>query len=139
MFQVSTFMPHFVTIVHPPECCVTMDMLFETELLFAWGPLADPHNLHEFLGRYVPFAPAYVEGFTRSVTSNYGEWHPVLREERDGIVQGVVLIGLSEPEIENLDQYERVPMHMQREKIPCMIGNLQRIVQIYLTRGSYLG
>ena len=138
MFQVSYFLPHKVSIFHPPELNVSMDILFDNELLFAWGMLADPHYVKSQIGRYVPFAWAVVEDYVSTVNGGMNGWEFSLIPEKGGHLQGAVLIGLTESEYEKLDSIEQVPIHRRRDKIRCRIGNIERIVYMYLKQGALL-
>jgi Gamma-glutamyl cyclotransferase, AIG2-like len=138
MFQVSYFPPHGVTVVHPPEAAITPDSLFESDLVFVWGDLSDPHQVRERLGRHVPFAPATVSGYELRIGPNNGGWTSEVVPDEEKSVQGVVLVGLTEQEIEILDRQMQVPIRMLKHKIMCKIGNLERIVHIHLHQGALL-
>lgn len=138
MFQITFLPSHGVNVVHPPEHRVTPDMLFEQELLFVWDNLLDPHVVKEQLGRYVPFAPAMIDGHSRSISNGWKELDYKLAGAPDQCVQGAVLIGISEEDFEKLDNHQRVPMHRTRDKVTCTIGGLRRTVHIYIQQGALL-
>jgi len=139
MFQATTFYPHCVTIFHPPEIAVSMDMLFESELLFAWGQLIDPHTIKDQLGRYVPFAPAAIHGYSRRTLNEFNHWRFDLDTDKNRQVQGSLYIGITEEEFAYLDEIEKVPIHMLREKILCTVGNIERMGWVYLRQGALIG
>lgn len=138
MFQVRYFSANLVTIIHPPDREVAVDDLFETDLLFAWGDLADPHVVKEQLGRYVPFTWGFVRGYEWSTVNRLDRMETSLLAQPEGIVQGVILIGLTEQEYAVLDRFEQVPIHRHRDKITCLIGTIERIVNVYLEQGALL-
>ena len=52
---------------------------------------------------------------------------------------GVVLLGLTEEDLDALDDFERAPIHLLRQSGRVRIGNLERVAAFYSPTGSYLG
>ncbi len=138
MFQTSFFPSQGINIYHPPEVSVTPDLLFETELLFVWNELMDPHLVKKQLGRYVPFVHGVVHDHQREIGAKWEELEYSLREQKGHIVSGIILIGLLANEFEILDKYVRTPIHHRRDKVKCHIGSLERTAHLYIQRGALL-
>ena len=136
MFQVSFYPQYCIGIIHPPDIPVSTDLLFESDLCFVWGFLADPHFIQNLLGHFVPYAPASVNGLKRRIMQDHDQWEFRIARQDGGIVQGVVLIDLSVEDYIKLDEFEQVPIHMDRKKVQCMIGDLERVANIYLPQGE---
>ena len=138
MFQV-TFLPvHGISVVHPAETVISGDLLFETDLLFAWGELNDPKVVKKWLGRSVPFCWGVINDYALEINTRKDPPDLSLRAQSGRSVQGAVLIGLTESEFEILDWIQQVPIHRHRGKVTCRIGNLERVVHIYLQQGALL-
>jgi len=132
MFQISFFPSNGLLIIHPPEFPVRSDDVFEHDLLFVWGDLMNPHFVREITGRFIAFAPSVLTGFARKA-EKIGEGYSFsLIPREDSFVQGVILIGLTEDDLNALDRFERCPAHMVRKKVEVKVGDLPRIAQIYL-------
>lgn len=138
MFQVTFFAQHGLNLVHPPEMQVSIDMLFEKELLFVWDGLQDPHVVKEVLGRAVPFAFASIENHSRQINHEWKEKKFSLISSEDHTLSGLVLVGMSEEDFVILDQHHQTPIHRRRSKIKCSIGDLERVVHIYYQQGALL-
>lgn len=113
-------------------------MLFEMEMLFIWDGLLDPHNVKKLLGRNVPFAAAMMEDHKTEITNNWEKWKFSIKQQHGDFVSGIVLIGLTENEFEILDNFYQTPIHHRKDKIKCKIGNLERILNVYLQQGALL-
>ena len=138
MFQVRHLAASSVTIIHAPEKPVAGEDLFADRLVFVWDRLIDPAETEKLLGRPVPFAPAALPGFERNSRRDGDEWEYELAEEEGAIVLGAVLLGITEEELEIIDDYESVPIHRTRHKAKVRIGDLERVADLHLRRGSYL-
>ena len=138
MFQTSFFPQHRLSIIHPPEMTVSVDLLFETELLFAWGDMMDPYYVKKILERFVPYAPAVITGYSCKAAPEWRDNRFSLQPEQGGVVLGFSLIGITNEDFEILDRIEQVPVHHQREKVLCRMGSLERIVYIYIRQGALL-
>lgn len=117
---------------------VSIDMLFEGEILFVWDGLQNPHLAKEILGRNVPFAFASIKNHNRQTNAEWKERKFSLIPAKGHSLQGVVLIGVSKEDFETLDQYQQTPIHRRRGKIECRIGDLERVVHIYYQQGALL-
>jgi len=138
MFRVRFFPAHCLTIFHPPEMIVENSDLFAAQLVFVWDRLVDPQVVEQLLGRPVPFAPALLPDHARTATRDGDDWNFEVREEVGEVVAGVALIGLTDEELDKLDDSEQVPIHRVRHKAKVRIGDLERVVDVYLRHGSYL-
>lgn len=138
MFQCRTFLPHCVTLFHPPDQQVSMDMLFESELFFAWGELADPHALKKVIGKFFPFAYAVLEGYKRLVEPELDRWRFSISPEKGRIVTGILVAGLNDELFARLDQYNQAPIRTQRMKVTCKIGELDRVAHTFFSQGALL-
>ncbi len=138
MFRARFLPAQCVTIFYPPELPADSRSLFAEHVVFVWDQLMDPELTLKVLGRYVPFAPAYVPHLARHAVRGREREYRVA-EEKDAVLAGVVLIGLTDDELALLDDHYRAPMHMNRRKHRVRIGDLERVVFVYLKEGSYLG
>jgi hypothetical protein len=134
-----TFFPsNRLNIFHPPEQKVSTDMLFEKELLFVWDSLLDPQQVKQALGRRLPFTPGMIEGYECSGKNLRSEWTYSLAPNPDAITTGVVLIGLDQKDFVVLDQFQQAPIFRVRTKVRCRIGNIERIVSVYVLQGALI-
>jgi len=138
MFRARFFPAHCVTIFYPPELPADPSSLFVEHVVFIWDELMDPEASRAVLGRYAPFAAAYAPHLARAGGRGGPEREYRLVEDREAIAPGVVLIGLSDDELARLDDHYHAPMHMTRHKLKVRIGDLERVVDVYLSQGSYL-
>jgi len=135
----SRFFPaHSIHLFHTFDQTVGLNDLFTGQLIFVWDALMDPEAVAQLLGRNVPFGPACLRGYGRTAVRKGGEWQFALKEDEDGITPGVVLIGLSEADLEKIDQFEQAPLLTARHKLKIRIGDLERVAGVYLRSGSYL-
>ena len=139
MFRTRFFDSHCIAIHYPPETSISLSDLFEGRVVFVWDELMDPETVRDLLGRYVAMAPAFVTGRARRAEREGAKKRFRLVEEEGAITQGLVLIGLSEEELTRLDDHQRAPIHLARQKEKVRIGDLERVVEIYLSSGAYLG
>jgi gamma-glutamylcyclotransferase (GGCT)/AIG2-like uncharacterized protein YtfP len=76
--------------------------------LFVYGSLVDPRRLDEVLG--YKFAGerlrARLPGYQRVVSDNFG--YPFIVERADHVVQGVLIMDLSQHDLDVLDLYEEL-------------------------------
>lgn len=138
MFKVQYHAANALMIVHPPELSISPGDLFEDHVLFVWDQLMDPQVVHDLLGRYAPFVPAFATGLLRTVKRKDDGWDYDLIEEDNAVLQGSVLVGLSAEELTKLDDFEQVPIHRARHKVKVHLGDMERVVDIHLRAGSYL-
>jgi hypothetical protein len=138
MFRARFFPAQCVTIFYPPELPADAASLFNEHVVFVWDRLMDPEFAREVLGRYAPFAAAYAPQLARITERGGAEREYRLVEDREAVTPGAVLIGLTDDELARLDDHYRAPMHMTRHKLKVRIGDLERVVDVYLSQGSYL-
>jgi hypothetical protein len=131
MFQASFFPSSGFLIIHPPDHPVKSDDVFEHELLFVWGELMNPHFVREIIGRFIPFAIAVLEDFTRKTEKIGDHYSFSLIPQTGSLMQGVILIGLTDEDFDALDRFERCPVHMIRKKVEIKVGDMPRIAQMY--------
>jgi gamma-glutamylcyclotransferase (GGCT)/AIG2-like uncharacterized protein YtfP len=74
------------------------------DALFVYGTLRDPEVCTRLLGRMPQSAPARLQGFIRQAVR--GEPYPAIVPEGTRSVEGLLLFGLSAPELAALDAYE---------------------------------
>lgn len=137
MFSVRFFPSNCVTIFYPPERPVDAGELFAEHLVFVWDGLLDPAAVRALLGRPVPFAPAVLPGFARNGRRKREEWDFDLTAQDEAHTAGVVLIGVTDAELELLDDFEQAPIHRLRQKGTVRIGDLERVAEVYLVSGAY--
>lgn len=105
------------------------DEPFEDEnLTFVWGFLMDPRFIRKLLGHKVSFAPAVLKGWKRSPDGDSFR----LKKQKDSVVSGVVLIGLSKKDVEKLDAFEQIPEVMLKRRTKVLIGDRKVGTFIYL-------
>ncbi|WP_230742758.1 gamma-glutamylcyclotransferase family protein [Methanooceanicella nereidis] len=74
--------------------------------LFSYGTLMEEACVKEVIGRVPEMKPALVEGFHRFFDTDIGYYSA--RMETGVSIEGVLLMGLSDNEINSLDEYEGV-------------------------------
>jgi len=119
-------------IVAPEGVLPAAGELASGEILFVWGFLMDPRFLQGVIGRAAPLAPAVVRGYRRETFFRDGRRGYRLVPGREGVVCGVVLLGLTRGEMEALDRFEQVPREMVRRTVEVRVGDLAREAWIYL-------
>ncbi len=119
-------------ILAPPDRVPQAEDLERAELTFVWGFLMDPRFISGITGRPIPLAPAVLRGYRRETFVRDGERGFRLVPEEDGIVMGVVLIGVTGDEAAALDCFEEVPRVMVKKKVQVTIGDLVREAGIYM-------
>jgi len=120
-------------IVAPPGRVPEPGDLERADLTFVWGFLMDPHFVQGVTGRPIPFAPAVLRGYRRERVVRDAVPGFRLVADPEGIVTGVVLIGVSESEASALDRFEQVPRAMVRKRVEVTVGDLLRRAHIYMT------
>jgi len=123
-------------VLAPPDRVPPAEELERGELTFVWGFLMDPRFLRGITGRAVPLAPAVLRGYRRETFVKDGARGFRLLPDRDGIVTGVVLIGVRHDEAAALDRFEQVPRVMVRKKVRVTVGDLEREAWVYLAAES---
>jgi hypothetical protein len=139
MFSARFFPAQGVTIFGPPAAAVQLDDLFIHRLLFVWDELVEPDRVREQIGRYAPFAPAALPNYARRAHRAGGQWVYTLAEQEGATTLGFVLLGLTDQELETLDNYEGAPIHKIRYGLTVRVGDIERVAGVHLAAGSYLG
>lgn len=80
--------------------------------LFVYGELRKKISLLELIGRVPPSEPAALRGYRSELDERVG--HPVAIPDPDGVVDGLLLKGLTRVELRSLDEYEDLSAGLQR-------------------------
>jgi len=139
MFVARFFPTYSVTIFHLPDEQISFDDLLEPRLVFVWDDLMEAARVFELLGRYVPFAAAVLPGYAREVFREGEDREYRLMEAEGALTTGCVLLGVTDVEIEAIDQHEQVPIHRVRHTVRVRVGDLERVATVHSGAGSYLG
>lgn len=90
--------------------------------LFVYGSLRDPARVRQLLGRSLPATPARLSGFQRQLPPGFA--HPFLVPAspavcggEEAVVEGEVLTGLHEHEMQRLDAYEGVAEGLYERRV----------------------
>jgi hypothetical protein len=139
MFSARFFPAYGVTIFCAPGCPAQADDLLDHRLLFVWDELGEPERVRELLGRYAPFAPAALPNYARRSQHAGENWTYALAEREGATTLGFVLLGLTDAELAQIDDYEGAPIHKVRYALSVRVGDIERVAGVYLAAGSYLG
>lgn len=77
--------------------------------LFVYGTLQDEDLVHRLLGRHLPWRPAVLEGYCRTLDPRIG--YPVVHPLAGSTVDGRLLEGVDERDLAALDAYEGARYH----------------------------
>src|SRR5579864_4720973 len=75
-----------------------------TSRLFAYGTLRDEHLVERLLGRRLPWQPAVLEGYCRTLDASIG--YPIVHPLAGASVDGRLLDGVDQTALAALDAYE---------------------------------
>ena len=98
----------------------------QKEPIFSYGTLRDPEVQKSVIGRLVEGETDVLVGFKKSKITLQGKFYPIIVEEKDGIIEGVVLLVTSE-ELERIDEYETSAY--RREKVTLRSGKKAWVYQ----------
>jgi hypothetical protein len=132
MFRVTWFEEYLLSVVHPESRRVTRNILNDAKATFVWGKLMNPHFIRKLLGHALPFCPAEIQGYARVPSGNFY----ALKRKKGEVTQGVVLLGLSTKDRNELDEYEQIPHVMERRRITACMGTLKRRTFFYIKKGT---
>ncbi len=117
-------------IVVGPEDEVPKDL--PPERVFAYGTLTDPETVASVIGR-VPYMvyPAVLKGYELAL-EDVGNRYNTIREKEGSRVSGVLLVGLSDEEIREIDRYEGYPAlyERRRERVETPLGECEAYVYV---------
>ncbi|MFA6448272.1 MAG: gamma-glutamylcyclotransferase family protein [bacterium] len=132
MFKVAWFEDCLLDVVCPEGRRVTRKTLDDPRATFVWGKLMDPAFIAKLVGRPAPFCAAEIRGYERVKTPEFY----ALRKKAGATTQGVVLLGLTDNEIDALNAFEQIPDVMERRRIEASMGVMKRQVYFYIKRGT---
>jgi hypothetical protein len=132
MFEVKWFEECLLDVVHPAGRKAARAILDDPNATFVWGKLMSPHFIEKLLGAPAAFCPAEIRGYERVKTKEFY----ALRRKAGATVQGVVLLGLSDADVEKLNRFERIPRVMERRRIEAAMGTMKREVCFYIKHGA---
>ncbi|MFH1539200.1 MAG: gamma-glutamylcyclotransferase family protein [bacterium] len=115
-------------IIRPLGAPLPEEPFTDENLTFVWGFLMAPRFIRKLLGHKAAFAPAVLKGWKRSADGDSFQ----LKKQKDGVVSGVVLIGLSKKDVEKLDAFEQIPDVMIKRRTNVLIGDRKVGTFIYL-------
>jgi gamma-glutamylcyclotransferase (GGCT)/AIG2-like uncharacterized protein YtfP len=101
--------------------------------LFTYGTLQNAEILAQVVGRSWPSSPALLDGYARYRVN--GKPYPAIVEEPGAQVQGSLYSGVSQIELERLDEYEGELY--QRCALRVWVGPQAIDAFTYLLRGEY--
>lgn len=103
--------------------------------LFVYGTLLDDAKVLEILGRLPRFRPAVLRGYRRGAHAG-GAWL-VAEPDPTARIEGKVLEGLSEGELDRIDAYEGVPERLYaREPVSVDVEGEGVEAFVYVKVGS---
>ena len=132
MFEITLVKEIFAIVAHPPGGFV--DPRECERRVFVCGSLMEPKFLANLLGHEAAMAPALARGHIRGWGETDGKKFHFLRADPGGTVHGVVLLGLSDADMEKLEQFERVPEVRRRADIEAAIGDVALPAVTYLAK-----
>jgi hypothetical protein len=132
MYQVTLVKEIFVVVVHGEGGFV--DPRESESRVFVCGSLMDPAFVAGMVGHEVAIAPAVAKGFIRSWGEADGKKFHFLRRGPEGMVPGVILLGLSEADILNIEEFEQAPRIRCREDITVVVGDITLPAHTYLKK-----
>ena len=103
MFAVEFDTDSLSLLIAPQDEPAALDRLLEGDSAFVWGLLINPRLIRELTGHWLPFAPARIEGYRRSVLRDGDRLDLRLEPESGSCVDGVLLLGLSREDRAALD------------------------------------
>ncbi|MEW5944997.1 MAG: gamma-glutamylcyclotransferase family protein [bacterium] len=130
MFRVKWNEKTLAMLAVPKGSRTPKDLAGDANLTFVWGLLMDPDFIKKLLGHRVAFAPATLKGCARSAEGKGFS----LRKKPGGIVNGVVLVGLSREDVFRLNEFEEAPTVMARRRTDVYVGDEKVKAFIYLKR-----
>ena len=101
--------------------------------LFTYGTLQNAEILAQVVGRSWPSSPALLNGYARYRVND--KPYPAIVEQPGAQVQGSLYSGVSQPELERLDEYEGELY--QRCALRVWVGTQAVDAFTYLLRGEY--
>jgi len=128
MFDTTFFRDDLVIVIHEKHKRINKNLLEDSRAVFVWGELMDPHFIHGLLGHFLPFAPAYLKGFRRHRTKEFFN----ITKKAGGVVQGVVLLGLSKDDERKLNDFEQEGVAMRRTSGMVSMGHFTRRTAMYV-------
>ncbi|RJP17161.1 MAG: gamma-glutamylcyclotransferase [Candidatus Abyssobacteria bacterium SURF_5] len=133
-FSVSFFEEDGIWAVHPEGASLSLSEVLHGDAVFVSGKLMDPTFAYKVTGRYVPFAAAIAKGFARGERGSGKKKMPILERKRGGIVLGVLLLDVSENDLQKLDAFEQVPELRERVSIRVTVGARERPAYTFLLK-----
>jgi hypothetical protein len=130
MYKVTLIKEIFSVVIHAEGALIDPR---ESEIrIFVCGSLMDPAFVAELLGRGIAMAPAVVKGYSRGWGEADGRKYHFLKEDEGEMTPGMALLGLTEKDIEKLEEFEQVPAVRRREEIEIVIGDIRLPGHTYL-------
>jgi hypothetical protein len=132
VYQVALIKEIFTIVIHGDERFV--DPRESAARVFVCGSLMDPKFVAGMLGHEIAMAPAVATGFSRGWGEADGKKFHFLREDADGMVPGVILLGLSEADIAKIEEFEQAPRVRRRADIKVIVGDITLSAHTYLKK-----
>ncbi len=100
----------------------TVSLWVEKEPVFVCGRLMEPEFLSSVIGRQAAMAPAVAMDCSRAWENYEGKPYIFLRKSKGGFVPGMVLLGLTSHERENLKQFEEIDRVRKLDSVSLRMG-----------------
>jgi len=95
--------------------------------VFLCGALQDPVRMTALIGRAAPFVPGAVRGYARAVERVDANEVPfMVPAEPDGVLTGIVFVGLTDEELHAIERLELVAGLRKRVEVAVAVG--ERVV-----------
>lgn len=122
----------FLWVAHPLDVKITRHDVTRGEGIFVCGKLMDPEFIRKVTGCYIPFTGAVARNYQRGERGR-GRNRTLLLEPGAGkIVVGVLLLKLSQTDMDALERFEKVPDVRRKVMIRVTAGALDRMATTFL-------
>ena len=134
VFQITFFPEQFIWVAHPKDASITLSDVTDGDAIFVTGKLMDPEFVRHVTGNYIPFTAAVARNYDRGERGRGKKKTLLLEPKRGEIVLGVLLVKLTQADINALDKFEQVLTVRRKVPITVTVGAHTRTAITFLPR-----